>query len=485
MQKHKSSTFERLSRGPLNRRERRNLQRRLLSDNPGLTIVHPNAAGIDVGNESHFAAVPPDRDPQPVREFGCWTADLIRLANWLKGCGIETVAVQATGVYWIPLYDTLVQHGLKVALVNAHHTRNVPGRKSDVQESQWLMKLHTYGLLRDSFHLQDQMESVRTIWRLRDRHVKEASQAVQHMQKALTKMNVQLANVISDISGVSGQAIIAAILKGERDPYKLADLKHERVRASREEVARSLEGNWREDVLFELQQAVDSYKFVHRLMQECDQQLQKYLATLPARNIACDSPSAVQTQAVVKKVKRVPKPRGNAPAFDLKTELRRIAGVDLTTIDGIDLMTAQTILSEVGPDLSAFPSENHFAAWLGLSPSKDISGGKVIGPSRRKVKNRVAMSLRMAATTLLNSKSYLGARYRHLRKRLPSYSAAVKAMARYLALLVYRLLTKGQAWVDQGAALFEKKSQHREIAILTTRAAAMGLKLVPVAGNPR
>lgn len=483
MQKRKSSTFERLSRGPLSRRDRRNLQRRLASDNPGLSIVHPNAAGIDVGNESHFAAVPPDRDAQPVREFGCWTADLIRMAEWLKGCGIETVAVQATGVYWIPLYDILLQHGLEVALVNAYHTRNVPGRKSDVQESQWLMKLHTYGLLRDSFHLQGRLEGVRTIWRLRDRHVKEASEAIQHMQKALTKMNVQLANVISDISGLSGQAIIGAILKGERDPYKLADLKHYRVQASREEVARSLEGNWREDILFELQQAVDSYGFAHQQMQECDDQLQKYLAALPTRSIESDSPSAVDAQVVAKKVKRNLKNRGNSPAFDLKTELQRIAGVDLTTIEGIDVMTAQTILSEVGPDLSAFPSENQFAAWLGLSPSKDISGGKVIGPARKKVKNRVAMSLRMSATTLLNSKSYLGARYRHLRNRLPSKSAAVKAMARYLSLLVYRMLTKGKAWVDQGAALFEKRSRDREISILASRASSIGLKLVPVSRN--
>jgi hypothetical protein len=483
MQKHKSSTFERLKRGPLNRRERRDLQRRLSSNDPGLSIVHPNAAGIDVGNESHFVAVPPDRDAQPVREFGCWTADLIRMAEWLKGCGIETVAVQATGVYWIPLYDILIQHGLEVALVNAHHTRNVPGRKSDVQESQWLMKLHTYGLLRDSFHLQDRLEGVRTIWRLRDRHVKEASEAIQHMQKALTKMNVQLANVISDIGGLSGQAIIEAILKGERDPYKLAELRHYRVQASLEEVARSLEGNWREDVLFELQQAVDSYRFAHQQMQGCDDQLQKYLATLPTRTIGSDGPSAIETQAVAKKVKRNGRKRGNAPAFDLKTELQRIAGVDLTTIEGIDVMTAQTILSEVGPDLSSFPSENHFAAWLGLSPSKDISGGKVIGPARKKVKNRVAMSLRMAATTLLNSKSYLGARYRHLRRRLPSNAAAVKAMAHYLSLLVYRMLTKGKAWVDQGAALFEKRNRDREISILTSRASTIGLKLVPVSGN--
>src|SRR2546427_3563279 len=223
MAKRKKSTFERLTKGPLNRKQRRELGRRLVSDDPGLKIIHPNAGGIDVGNESHFAAVPADRDAQPVQEFGSWTADLHRMGKWLQSCRIDTVVVQATGVYWIPLYDILTEHGIRVVLVNAQHTKNVPGRKSDVQESQWLMKLHTYGLLRDSFRLTENLEGVRTIWRLRDRHVKEAGRAVQHIQKAVTKMNIQLANVISDISGVSGRAIIEAILKGERDPYRLRD----------------------------------------------------------------------------------------------------------------------------------------------------------------------------------------------------------------------------------------------------------------------
>jgi transposase len=287
-----------------------------------------------------------------------------------------------------------------------------------------------------------------------------------------------LANVLSDISGVSGQAIIAAILKGERDPYKLADRKHQRVQASREEVARSLEGNWREDVLFELQQSVNAYEFAHWQMRECDRKLEQYLTALPTRTLARKDqtePPAAKSQA-----KRPVKPRGNAPAFDLKTELGRIAGVDLTTIDGIDVMTAQTILAEVGPDLSAFQDEDHFASWLGLTPGKDITGGKVIGRGRRKVKNRAGQALRMAASTLRNSQSYLGARYRYLRNHFDVKAAAVKAMARYLAVLIYRLLTQGQAWVDEGAARFEQKQEQSELSRLTAKAAARGLKLVPL-----
>ena len=482
MPKRQKSTFVRLSK--LNRCQRRKLRRQLLSDDPGLAIVHPNAAGIDVGNASHYAAVPPDRDPEHVREFGCWTADLYRLADWLQSCRIDTVALQATGVYWFALYFILIERGLQVTVVNAVHTKNVPGRKSDVQECQWLMKLHTYGLLRDSFHTPEHMEKVRTLWRVRDSRVKEASRAVQHMQKALTKMNVQLSNALSDISGVSGQAIIGAILAGERDPYKLADLRDRRVKASREEVARSLEGHWREDVLFELRQAVDRYQFAHRQMQECDQELQRHLAELPTQPLAMPSPAAEperpgQTRKGAR-AKRTSKPKGNAPRFDLQTELTRIAGVDLTSIDGIDVMTAQTILAEIGTNLSAFRTEDHFASWLGLCPSKDVSGGKVIGTARKKVRNRVAMALRMAATTLKESKTYLGAKYRHLQTRLPSKTAATKAMARHLAVLVYRLLTRGQAWVDQGMAHFERKREQRELALLLSRAQAKGFRLVPL-----
>ncbi len=486
MSKAGKSTFERLQSGRLNRKQRRELTRRLCSADPGLEVVHRNAAGIDVGNESHFVAVPPGRDPEPVQEFGCWTADLHRMADWLQGCGIETVVMQSTGVYWVALYDVLAKRGLKVFLVNARHTKNLPGRKSDVQESQWLMKLHTYGLLRNSFRPPEDIRAVKTVWRLRDRHVKEAGRCVQHMQKALTTMNVQLANVISDVSGVTGQAIIRALLRGERDPYKLAQLRDGRIQASEEEIARSLEGNWQEDVLFELQQAVDSYDFCQKQMGECDQRLQKYLAVLPTGAVRANSPGEPEGEALASPSGKEKAPKKykskktkNAPAFDLAAELQRICGADLTTIDGIDVMTAQTVVSELGTDLSPWPTEGHFASWLQLCPSPDISGGKVVRqPSRRG--NRVAAALRMAATTLLRSQTYLGAKYRWLRTRLGAPKAA-KAMAHYLARLIYRMLTRGQAWVDRGMKEFQHKNQQRELATLNRKATAMGYRLVAVA----
>jgi transposase len=485
MARRDKSTFERLKADHPNRKQRRELSRKVAAGDPSLSIVNPNAGGIDVGNESHFAAVPSDRDPNPVREFGCWTADLIRMAEWFVACRIDTVAIQATGVYWIALDEVLTKHNIRVVLVNARNTKNVPGRKTDVQECQWLMKLHTYGLLRDSFRPAKEMEGVRTIWRLRDRHVAEAGRAVQHMQKALTGMNIQLANAISDITGVSGLKIVNALLAGERDPYVLADLRDKRVKAGREEVARSLEGTWRDDLLFELQQALNSYLFIHQQMEECDRRLEDYLKKLPSVPqipLAAEHPQEAKARKTKTKKPKSSKARDNQPKIsNLEEELTRICGVNLCSIDGISVITAQTIVAEVGTNMKAFESEKNFTSWLGLTPGKDFSGGVVVGKGKRKVKNRVAEALRMAATTLLRSDSYLGARYRHLRRQLPSKKAAVKAMARHLGELVYRLFTRGQAWVDRGAAQYEKRRKEMDFAKLTSLAVAKGFQLVPIA----
>lgn len=482
MAKRVMSTFERLQLGKMmNRQQRRQLGRRLYSEDPGLEVVHANAAGIDIGNESHFVSIPPDRDAMPIREFGSWTADLQEMAKWLKEHGIRTVAMQSTGVYWIGVLEVLEQAGIEVYLVNARGTKNLPGRKTDVQECAWLRKLHTYGLLRNSFRPPEEIRAVRTIWRQRDRWVKEAGRAVQQMQKALTTMNVQLANAISDISGVTGQLILRAIVAGIRDPWELAKLRDKRIAASKEEIAHSLQGNWREDVIFELRQVLEAYDFYQKQMAGCDQELMKYTAAIPSREIA-GKPDLAQGGASEpppsKPVRRLKTRRKNQPGFDLAAELQRTMGVDLTRIDGIDVITAQVIFSEIGPDFGAFPDENHFASWLTLAPQRDISGGKVIRHVPAAGCNRVANALRMAAESLSRSNSYLGARYRRLRMRLDG-PLAVKAMARYLACLVYRMVTKGQDYVDRGASHFEAKRLKRERVALDRRAANLGLKLVP------
>ena len=479
MAKGKRSTFERLARGQLNRKQRRELGRKLTAEDPGLEVVNRNAAGIDVGSESHFVAVSPGRDPEPVREFGSWTADLERMADWLTACGVETVVMQSTGVYWMALYDTLEARRFRVCLTNARHTKNLPGRKSDVQESQWLMKLHTYGLLRDSFHPPEEIRAVRSLWRLRDRHVKDAARAVQHMQKTMTAMNVQLSNAISDISGATGQAIIRAIVNGERDPWKLAELRDRRIHATKEEIARSLEGNWRDDMLFELKQAVAAYDFIQKQVEECDQRLKVLLSALPQRPVAAEGQAEAADPATLnrKRKRKKPRPDGNAPQFNLADELRRISGVDLSSIDGIDIMTAQTIVAELGTDFSHWKSEAHFTSWLGLTPSREISGGKIIRQESRKVKNPVAAALRMAASSLIRSESYLGARYRSLRTRLGA-PKAIKAMARYLACLVYRMFTNGKAWVDRGTQYFEQRRNERDVLLLKRRASALGFQIV-------
>jgi transposase len=478
MANRKKLTFQRLANGQLNRKQRRELERKLSAEDPGLEIVNRNVAGIDVGNESHFVAVAPGRDTQPVQEFGSWTADLERMADWLKACNIQTVVMQSTGVYWIALYDVLEARGFKICLANARHTKNLPGRKSDVQESQWLLKLHTYGLLRNSFRPPDEIRALRSLWRLRDRHVKEAARAVQHMQKSMVTMNIQLSNAISDISGVTGQAIIRAILAGERNPVKLAKLRDRRIKATEAEVARSLEGNWREDMLFELRQAVDAYDFIQKQMGECDRRLQALMAALPAREAQAAGVAAEAAGKPVRK-KRSRGKQKNVPRFDLQAELERVCGVDLTSVDGIDVMTAQTIVAELGTDFSRWKDETHFASWLGLSPTRDISGGKVLKQGVLKVKNRVATALRTAANTLLHSDSYLGARFRSLRTRRGA-PKAIKAMARYLACLIYRMFIHGQEWVDRGAREFENKRAQRELYALQRKAAAQGFKLIGI-----
>jgi len=454
----------------MNRKQRREMQRKIQSQDLNLEVVHPDAAGIDIGNEVHYVAVPPNRSSEAVRRFGCTTAELRAMADWLKQCGIQTVAMQSTGVYWIAVFDILEEAGLEVYLVNARETKNLPGRKSDVQESQWLMKLHTYGLLRNSFRPPQEIRTLRTYWRQRGDLVRAAGRHIQRMQKALTQMNIQLANVLSDISGKSGQAIIKAILQGERDAGELAALCDGRVQASQEEVAGSLEGNWQDDLLFVLQQEQDGYEFCQKQMAECDRHLEQCLQQRADRSQGASLP-------VEKRKERRKKKKGNYPQFDLRASLFRMAGADLTLMDSIDVMTAMTILSEVGWDMSKWKTEDHFVSWLRLCPDNRISGDKIIGKGRLPTNNRVTIALKMAASTLRTSQTYLGAQFRRLRTKLGP-PVAIKAMAAKLARLVYRMLRFGMQYVDQGAEFYEAQHRKLQISHLKRKASQLGFQII-------
>ena len=455
----------------MNRKQRREVIRKIQSEDLTLEVVHPVAAGIDIGNEAHYVAVPPTRDSQPVRRFGCTTTELKAMSAWLKQCRIGTVAMQSTGVYWIAVFDILEEAGFEVYLVNARDTKNLPGRKSDVQESQWLMKLHTYGLLRNSFRPSQEIRRMRTYWRQRNDLVRAAGRHIQRMQKALTQMNIQLANVLSDISGMTGQAIIKAILAGERDPHQLAAFRNSRVQASQEEIARSLEGNWQEDLLFVLKQEQDGYEFCQQQMAECDRQLEQYLQQREDRTQGASLPEEKR------KVRLQKKKRTNKPQFDLRAELFRMTGTDLTQIDCVDVRTATTILSEAGWDMSKWKDENHFVSWLRLCPDNKISGDRIIGKGRLATNNRATIALKMAASTLRRSNTYLGAQFRRLRTKLGA-PVAIKAMAAKLARLIYRMLRYGMQYIDQGAEFYQEQHRQLQIKYLKRKAAQLGFQII-------
>jgi transposase len=442
----------------------------------GLPVLNLHAAGIDVGNRDHYVAVPPGRDPRPVQKFGSFTADLHRMAKWLEACGIETVVMQATGVYWVALFQVLQDYGFHVQVVNARHTKTLPGRKTDVQECQWLQKLHTFGLLNPSFRPAEDTRVLRSYLRQRETLVTSASICVQHMQKALTEMNVQLANVISDITGVTGMAILRAMVEGERDLQKLAELKHKQIHASGEEIVQSLEGNWRDELIFVLRQSVDLYDFHLAKIEECDQQIERHLKVMESKVDASAHPMPKSRQGQ--------KRRKHGPRFDVRQELYRCTGVDLTQIDGLDVQTVQTVISEVGVDMSHWPTESHFASWLGLCPDNRTSGGKVLKRGTRRVVNRAATALRIGAWNLIRSQSALGAKFRRLRSRLGA-PKAITAMAHQLARLVYRMLKFGREYVDKGMESYEAKYRLHQMKWLQKQAAALNLQLIPATGVPQ
>ena len=410
-------------------------------------------------------AVPPDRDIEPVREFASFTAELHRLAEWLTECGVDTVAMESTGVYWIPLFELLDARGFTVLLVNARHVKNVSGRKSDVLDCQWLQQLMSYGqLARRVPSGRRRVRGSRSLSRQRAMLLRSQARHVQHMQKALTQMNIQLANVLSDVVGETGQKILRAIVAGERDGRVLAAMKNVRIHASSAEIAKSLQGNWRAEHLFALRQALAGFDFCGTQLAECDAEIEQQLQSLQLHH---GEPA---------KGKKRSRPR-NAPKFDLRTQLFKMCGVDLTRIDGIDVTTALAVLSEVGADMSRFPSDKHFASWLGLCPGTRITGGKVLSGKTKRCANRAAQALRLAAAALRSSQSALGAYFRRLCSRMDK-PKAVTAAAHKLARLIYSMLTKGEEYTDQGQDYYEKRYRERVLHQLARRAEKLGMRLV-------
>ena len=421
-----------------------------------LEVVHPDCAGIDVGKRKHYVAVDPSRFEEPVRHFGTFTRDLEAMAEWLSGCGVRQVAMESTGVYWIPVFELLERAGLEVHLVNPRATKQVSGRKSDVLDCQWIRQLMSYGLLRGAFRTPDELCPMRSFVRQRGQLIRDRSRAVQHMHKALTQMNVQLDNVLSDIMGKTGQLIVRAIVAGERDGAVLARFRHGRCKADAATIAESLRGNWREEHLFALEQALARHDMLQGQIEACEARID---AELGARAQAETSPTARERA--------------------LRERLRRMLGADLTAIPTVGVETALTIAAEIGADLSRFPSSAHFCSWLGLAPGTRISGDKRLGGPPARQTNRVGQALRMAASTARNSKTSIGAAHRRRLQRMDP-ARAVKATAHQLARLIYAMLTRGEEYVERDLATMETERRDRQIKNLQRQARYFSLALVPV-----
>ena len=436
-----------------------------------LECIEPNAAGIDVGTTEIYVAVSPDRDAESVRCFKTFTSDLREMAAWLRRCGITTVAMESTGVYWIPPYEILEEAGMRVCLVNSRYVRNVPGRKSDVSDCQWLQYLHSVGLLRPSFRPDAVICALRSLSRHRASLVESAAVHIQHMHKALTQMNLQIHHVLSDITGISGMAIIEAIVAGQRDPLQLAGLCHAKVHADRQTVIKSLTGNYRPEHLFTLKQSLAAYKNYQHLLAECDQEIQRLTNSMSGK-IEGGTPASHTNPGLQKR-------RKNQFHFDMRSELHRLFGVDLTAVPGINALTAHTLLAEVGPDLSRFPSADAFANWLALCPGNKKSGGRVLSSKTRPTNSRLSHALRVAAQTLARSRSYLGNFYRAMRARLGA-PQAITATAHKLARILYHLLTTGDAYDESVFAREQLKQSLRIQKRLFKQAQNLGFQLVPI-----
>ena len=440
---------------------------------PELKMVNPNAAAIDIGSTMHMAAVSPERADTPVRAFGTFTQDLHCLAEWFKSCGVTSVAMESTGVYWIPAFEVLEGHGFEVILVNARYAKNVPGRKTDVNDAAWLRQLHSYGLLRGSFRPEAEIARLRAYMRQRERLVEYAAAHIQHMQKALMEMNLQLHHVVSDITGATGMKIIRAIVAGERDPDTLAAFRDIRCHSSIETIRAALVGNDRDEHVFALTQSLDLYDFYQAKIAECDQKLEAAIAVL--------SHQATGDVPVLPKARSRGK-QPNAPSFDVRAALYGVLGTDVTQIHGLGPYLALKLIAECGTDLLAWRTAKHFTSWLCLAPGNKISGGKLLSSRTRRSSSRAAALLRLAATTIGRSDTALGAFYRRLSSRIGKQKA-VTATARKIAVLFYNTLRFGITYQDPGAAAYDERHRVRVLANLQRRAKSLGFVLSPLLEN--
>jgi transposase len=434
-----------------------------------LKTINQNVAGIDCGSAEHYVAVPPDRDPTAVRSFKTFTHDLYRLAEWLSSCGITSVAMESTGVYWIPIYQILEERGFEVVLVNARHVKNVPGRKSDVSDCEWLRELHSVGLLRGSFRPVAAIATLRSYLRHRETLVQSAAAHIQRMQKALVQMNVQLHLVVSDVTGVTGLRILRDIVAGRTNPRRLAKHRDHRCRASEAEIAAALTGNYLPEHLFALRQNLELFDAIQLQIEACDSAIEAQLTLMATRRTP---------KGPLPPSRNMRKPRGNEPRFELRPLLHQITGgVDLSQIDAIRPYTALRLISEIGIDMNRWPTEKHFTSWLTLAPQNKVSGGRLLSSRTQPSANRAAATLRMAAMSLGRTQTALGAYYRRLAYRVGK-AKAVTATARKLAIIVYRTLKHGLIYKDPGAATYNAQDRQRLVRRLTQRAADLGFALL-------
>lgn len=431
-------------------------------------LVHAHAAGLDIGSSEIWAAVPADADPEPVRRFGTFTPDLLALADWLQACGIQTVAMESTGVYWIPIFEILEARGLDAQVVNARHLKHVPGRKSDWLDCQWIQRLHSWGLLSGSFRPADEICTLRAYLRHRANLIEHRAPHILQMQKALQQMNLQLALVVSDITGETGQAILRAIVAGARDPQQLAQLRQPNCKHSEAEIAKALTGNYRPEHVFALKQALALYDAYTTQLQECDAEIERQFQAI--KPVTEDDPPPSNKPNTHSK---------NGPSYDARTLLYRLTGVDLCAIDGMNESTVQTALTETGTDLSAFATDKQFGSWLGLAPHHEISGGKILRRHTLKNGNRAGQAFRMAAQSVSRSNSALGAFYRRVRAKVGP-KIAIVATAYKIARIYYHMLKERRPYQEQSAEAYDQQTRERELRKLQKKAAKLGMKLVAV-----